>query len=78
MRLQKQSRKRYAIKSLQKQSCKEYDVFNISEETESDKGVMLIQINQGNVDTFDAEKAITDVKQETMDKEYIYLTEVLG
>ena len=38
--------------------------FNIIEETEDDEGVMLLQINQGNVDTFDAEKATPDVKNE--------------
>ena len=56
MRLQKQSRKRYAIKSLQKQSCKTYDVFNIIGETGSNEGVMLLQIDLGNVDTSNVEK----------------------
>ena len=46
----------YANKSLQNQSHKEYEVFNIIEETESDEGVMVLQIDQGNVDIFDAEK----------------------
>ena len=65
-------------KSLQKQSRKEYDVFNITEENESDKGVMLLQIAPGNVDTFDVEKATTCVEYETMEEEHLYLTEDLG
>ena len=39
---------------------------------------MLLQIDPGNVDTFDVDKATKDVENEIMDKEYIYLTEDLG
>ena len=37
----------------------------------------MLQIYPGNVDTFDVEKAMTDVEYEIMDEEYIYLTEDL-
>ena len=67
----KTAKKRYDNKSLQKQSHKEYDVFNIIEETESNKGVMPLQIDPGIVDIFNAEKATTDIKNEMMDEEYI-------
>ena len=38
----------------------------------------MLQIDPGNIDTFDVEKATTDVKTEIMDEEYLYLTEDLG
>ena len=78
MSLQKQSQKRYNNKSLQNQSRKEYDVFHIIEETGSDEGIMMLQIDPGNADTFDADKATANVETETMNEEYIYLTEDLG
>ena len=78
MSLCKQSQKRYDNKSLQNQSRKEYDVFNIIEETESNNGVMMLLIDPGNANTFNVDKATTDVKYEIMDEEYIYLTEDLG
>ena len=68
----------YDNKSLQNQSRKEYDFFNILEETESGEEVMILQIDPGNVDTFNVNKATTDVENEMMDEKYIYLTEDLG
>ena len=78
MNLQTQSRKRYDNKSLQNQLRKEYDVFNITEETESDEGVMMLQIDPCDAKAFDVDKATTDVEYQMMDKEYIYLTKYLG
>ena len=68
----------YDIEHPQKPSHKEHDVFDIIEETERDEGVMLLQINPGNIDAFNVEKATTEVKHEMMDEEYIYMTEDLG
>ena len=68
----------YANKSLQNQSHKAYDVSNIIEETESDEGVILLQSDPGNVDTFDVDEGTTDVENEMMDEEYIYLAVYLG
>ena len=76
--LQKLSQKRYDNKSLHNQSRKEYDVFNIIEETESNEGVMMLQIDPGNTNTFNVVKATTDVEYKMMDEEYVYLTEDLG
>ena len=77
MSLRKQSRKRYDNKSLQNQSRTEYD-FNIIEETESDEGVMMLQIDPNDTKAFDVDRATTDVEYQMMDKEYVYLTEDLG
>ena len=38
----------------------------------------MLQIDPENVDTFDVEKAMTAVKNEMMDEEYIYMSEDLG
>ena len=38
----------------------------------------MLQIDPGNVDTFDVDKPTTDVKNEMTEEEYIYLTEDLG
>merc|ERR1712086_273571 len=77
MNLRKQSRKRYDNKSLQNQSRTEYD-FNIIEETESDEGVMMLQIYPNDAKAFDVDRATTDVEYQMMDEEYVYLTEDLG
>ena len=77
MNLQRHSRKKYDIKSLQRQLRKQYDVFDVIGDTGS-KGVVLLQINPGNVDTFDAEEAMVDAKMKMLNEEYMFLTENLG
>ena len=73
MNLRQQSRKRYDNKSLRKQS----HAFNVIEETEHE-GVMMLQIDPHDNNTFDTNKATTDVQNEMMDEKYVCLTEGLG
>ena len=67
----KNSHEKNDNKNLQNQSRKEYYVFKIIDETESNEGDMMLQVDPGNTNTFDGDKATADVEYEMMDEEYI-------